>query len=132
VGHTSEAKGLADQEPYSRVVANPLVLPEHLAALCDDLRAVVDDARLAGNPPAESWRGFGQVVRLSHLTPVLVDVPLAVRRQLRYVVVDDPHYWRGEIHCTQHREWMIVLPFDEADRWGDLPNALAALVPKYG
>lgn len=104
-----------------------MVLAEHLDALCPELRAVVDDSGIAGNPPAESWRGFGQAVRLQSLTPVLVAIPPEIHRRLYYVPIGDPHYWRGEIRCRVHAEWFVAVPFDSADPWGPLPDSLAQL-----
>jgi hypothetical protein len=89
----------------------PMVLQEHLDALCPELAAVVNDAVASGNELAESWRGFGQAVRLSAPSPMLVGIDQSVREHLAYKPVDDPHYWLGEIHCLLHPEWFIALPY---------------------
>jgi hypothetical protein len=87
---------------------NPMVLQEHLDALCPELAAVVNDAVASGNELAESWRGFGQAVRLSAPSPMLVGIDQSVREHLAYTPVDDPHYWLGEIHCLLHPEWFSL------------------------
>ena len=40
--------------------AGPPVSQEHLDALCEELKAVVDDAASCGNEVVETWTGFGQ------------------------------------------------------------------------
>ena len=102
------------------------VSQEHLDALCHELSTVVADAERSGNRVVETWRGFGNAVALKTARPVLDGVDSATRAKLLYKPVDDPHHWRGEIHCGEHREWFIVLPMDptETDRLGDLGIAL--------
>ncbi len=88
-----------------------MVLPEDVAALCPELTAVLRDAVAAGNEAVESWRGYGQAVRLRSPAPVLVDIDESIRGKLTYRSVDDPHYWLGEIHCRIHPNWFIALSF---------------------
>jgi len=90
----------------------PGVLEEHLAALCPELRAVIEDAAASGNPVIETWRGFGQAVRLRSPRPVLSDITPEAKALLRYRSVNDFHYWLGEIHCQQHPGWFVVLPYN--------------------
>jgi hypothetical protein len=87
------------------------VSQEHIDALCAELRAVADDAVLAGNEIAETWTSFGNGVALGQPLPILVDVPPDVRDRLRYRDVSDPHYWLGEIYCAEHPGWYLVVPF---------------------
>jgi hypothetical protein len=93
------------------VVQGQDVSPEHVDALCPELRAVVDDAVAAGNEVAETWTSFGKGVALREPLPILVDVPATVRTRLQYRDVSDPHYWLGEIFCTEHKGWYLVVPF---------------------
>ena len=94
------------------------VVQEDIDALCPELAAVVDDAVGAGNEVTETWRGFGQAVRLKAPAPVLGHISDAVRSHLAYLAIDDSHYWLGEIHCRLHPEWFIALSFgrDRRDR----------------
>jgi hypothetical protein len=88
-----------------------MVLEEHLAALCPELKIVLDDAESSGNPVVETWRGFGQAARLKKPRPVLTGVTPDVRAHLTYRAVNDPHYWLGEIHCAMHPGWFIALSY---------------------
>lgn len=90
-------------------------MQEHLDALCDELRAVVEDAVAHGNEIVETWTGFGQAVRLRRSQPVLVDVPPKMRATLIYNSIRDAHYWLGEIHCRAHAGWFVALSFDHPD-----------------
>ena len=94
---------------------SPLVLKQHLDALCGELTAVVEDAAACGNEVAETWTGFGQAVRLRQAQPVLAATPADVLAKLTYRSVRDPHYWLGEIHCRVHPGWFVALPFDAPD-----------------
>ena len=91
------------------------VVQEHLDALCTELKAVVEDAAVSGNPVVETWTGYGQAVRLRRAQPVLVDVSDEVRARLAYKSIRDAHYWLGEIHCRAHPGWFVVLSFDPPD-----------------
>ncbi len=93
----------------------PQVLQDHLDALCPELQAVVVDAIATGNPVVETWRGFGQAVRLRSPRPVLTATAPSLEAALRYRPVNDFHYWLGEIHCVHHPEWCIVLPYAAPD-----------------
>ncbi len=90
-------------------------MQQHLDALCDELRAVVEDAAASGNEVAETWTGYGQAVRLRRSQPVLVDVSAEVRGRLAYKSIRDAHYWLGEIHCRAHPGWFVALSFDSPD-----------------
>jgi hypothetical protein len=92
-----------------------MVLQEHLDALCPELRAVVADAERSGNPAVETWRGFGNGVRLQRARPVLAGIEGSMKARLLYRPVDDPHYWQGELHCRDHGEWFIALPFEPGE-----------------
>lgn len=60
----------------------PSVMQQHLDALCDELKAVIEDAAASGNEVVETWTGYGQAVRLRRSQPVLVDVSAEVRGML--------------------------------------------------
>jgi hypothetical protein len=94
---------------------SPLVLKQHLDALCDELAAVIEDAAACGNEVAQTWTGFGQAVLLRQAQPVLAGVPAGVLAKLAYRSVRDPHYWLGEIHCRAHPGWFVALPFSTPD-----------------
>ena len=57
-------------------------MQQHLDALCDELKAVIEDAAASGNEVVETWTGYGQAVRLRRSQPVLVDVSAEVRGML--------------------------------------------------
>jgi hypothetical protein len=83
--------------------------PAHLDALCSGTLRVVDASVHEGNEVVDSWTGFGQAVALGRGAISIPDGDDGC--DLRYVAVDDPHYWRGEIHCMTHPGWFIVVPF---------------------
>jgi hypothetical protein len=91
------------------------VLQQHLDALCDELRAVIEDAAAHGNDVVETWTGFGNAVRLRKAEPVLIEISAKVRGMLAYRSVRDAHYWLGEIHCRTHPGWFVALSFDSPD-----------------
>ena len=86
---------------------------------------MVDASANAGNPPVESWTGFGHAVALG-AGPIVVPNQGGSECALRYVAVDDPHYWRGEIHCMVHPGWFAVIPFGRRPE-APLPPAVALL-----
>jgi hypothetical protein len=95
--------------------AGPPVKQEHLDALCEELKAVVDDAAACDNEVVETWTGFGQAARLRKSQPVLVGVSDDVKAKLIYKSVRDAHYWLGEIHGRTHPGWFVALSFDIHD-----------------
>lgn len=105
------------------------ISPEHLAALCPELAAVVDDATAHGNPVVATWTTFGRAVQLTAPTPVLVAVADEVRAELAWLDLRDPHYWLGEVHCRRHPGWMVVLPFGTGDARAETP---AQHLPPHG
>jgi hypothetical protein len=88
------------------------VLQEHLDDLCAELRTVVGDAERSGNAVVETWSNFGKAVMLQRDRPVLEGASDSLKASLVYRPVNDPHYWRGEIHCRAHPGWFIALPFE--------------------
>jgi hypothetical protein len=91
------------------------VMQQHLDALCEELKAVIEDAAASGNEVVETWTGYGQAVRLRRSQPVLVDVSAEVKARLAYKSIRDAHYWLGEIHCRAHPGWFVALSFDDPD-----------------
>ena len=89
-----------------------LVSPEHLDALCDELKAVVEDAAASGNEVFETWTDFGNGVLLEKSRPVLDGVSADVKAQPIYESLRDPHSWLGEIRCRTHPGWFVALAFE--------------------
>jgi hypothetical protein len=76
---------------------------EHVAELCEELRALLDAELAAGNSIVETWKGWpkgGLCVMLARPFIVPTDtLPSGVR----FVAIDDPHYWKSELVCDRTR-----------------------------
>jgi len=78
-----------------------IVDKEHIAELCEELRPLLDAELAAGNSIVETWKGWpkdGLCVMLARPFILRTDtLPPGVR----FVAVDDPHYWKSELVCDR-------------------------------
>lgn len=75
---------------------------EVLSELCQELRSLLEAELTAGNTVVETWKGWPKPESLFVLlaSPFrITDGPLPPT--VRYVAVDDPHYWKGEFVCDR-------------------------------
>jgi len=74
----------------------------HVHGLCQELRSLLNAELAAGNTIIETWKGWPDkkslCVMLSEPFSVQLD---ALPPDVRFVAVDDPHYWKSEIVCDR-------------------------------
>jgi hypothetical protein len=75
---------------------------QHIYELCNELRPLLEAELAAGNSIVETWVGWPHK---DSLYLMLAD-PFKVRPEtlpqgVRFVAVDDPHYWKSELVCDR-------------------------------
>ena len=83
------------------VIVHP-VDKERVDELCQELRPLLDSELAAGNTIVETWKGWPQKESLY----IMLAVPFSIRQDslppaVRFVAVDDPHYWKSELVCDR-------------------------------
>jgi hypothetical protein len=75
---------------------------ERVDELCQELRQLLDAEVAAGNTIVETWKGWPQKESLY----VMLAAPFRTAQgswppAVRFVAVDDPHYWKSELVCDR-------------------------------
>jgi len=71
--------------------------------LCDELRPLLDAELKAGNVIFETWKGNWPREKCLY---IMMEFPFRIAHKslsegLRFIQVNDPHYWKDEIICDR-------------------------------
>ena len=75
---------------------------QHIDGLCNELKPLLEAELAAGNSIVETWTAWPYKDSLY----IMLASPFKVRPEtlpqgVRFVAVDDPHYWKSELVCDR-------------------------------
>jgi hypothetical protein len=75
---------------------------QYINELCEELLPLLEAELAAGNSIVETWKGwpYKDSLYIMLANPFKVP-PETLPRNVRFVAVDDPHYWKSELVCDR-------------------------------